>query len=94
MEVSWFVFVVRLADEYNQADRDRILTSLAERGIGCSNYFAPIHLQPFYMERFGYNAGDFPVCEGVAARSIALPFHHELTEADVETVCSELRRLL
>jgi perosamine synthetase len=94
VEVSWFVFVVRLADEYNQADRDRILTELAERGIGCSNYFAPIHLQPFYMERFGYKAGDFPVCEGVAARSIALPFHHELTEADVETVCSELRGLL
>ena len=94
VEMSWFVFVVRLADEYGQADRDRILTTLAERGIGCSNYFAPIHLQPFYVERFGYKPGDFPVCEAVAARSVALPFHHELTEEDVDTVCSELRRLL
>ncbi len=94
VEMSWFVFVVRLADEYGQADRDRILTTLAERGIGCSNYFAPIHLQPFYVERFGYKPGDFPVCEAVAARSVALPFHHELTEEDVDTVCNELRRLL
>ncbi|UCE59085.1 MAG: DegT/DnrJ/EryC1/StrS family aminotransferase, partial [Phycisphaerales bacterium] len=60
----------------------------------CSNYFAPIHLQPFYVERFGYKPGDFPVCEELSARTIALPFHHELTEEDVETVCTELQKLL
>jgi perosamine synthetase len=94
VEMSWFVMVVRLADRYNQADRDRILDSLRERGIGCSNYFAPIHLQPFYVDRFGFREGDFPVCEALAARTIALPFHHELTEADVERICRELTSLL
>ncbi len=93
-EVSWFVFVIRLADRYTQTDRDRILKTLSARGIGCSNYFAPIHLQPFYVERFGYKPGDFPVCEAVAARTIALPFHHELTESDVDLVCHELTTLL
>ncbi len=93
-EVSWFVFVVRLADEYTQDDRDHILTALSERGIGCSNYFAPIHLQPFYVERFGHKPGDFPICEALASRSIALPFHHELTEEDIDHVCAELQRLL
>jgi perosamine synthetase len=91
-EVSWFVCVVRLVDEYSEEQRNRILTGLRAIGIGCSNYFAPIHLQPFYTERFGFKPGDFPVCEAVAARSIALPFHHELTEANVETVCRELSR--
>jgi perosamine synthetase len=94
IEVSWFVCVVRLADKYNQEQRDGILTELRALGIGSSNYFAPIHLQPFYMERYGYKEGDFPVCEGLASRSIALPFHHELTEDDVDIVCRELRRLL
>jgi len=94
VEMSWFVFVVRLDDRYTQQDRDRILTGLHDRGIGCSNYFAPIHLQPFYVERFGYKTGDFPVCEALASRTIALPFHHELNEKDVDTVCSELRKLL
>lgn len=94
VQMSWFVFVVRLADRYTQHDRDRILKTLAARGIGCSNYFAPIHLQPFYVERFGYKSGDFPICETVAARTIALPFHHELTEADVDFICVELRKLL
>jgi len=93
-EVSWFVFVVKLADRYTQADRDRILRTLAARGIGCSNYFAPIHLQQYMIEKFGFKPGDFPVCEAVAARTIALPFHHELTETDVEHVCVELKNLL
>ena len=94
VKVSWFVFVVRLCDEYTQADRDRILRAMNERGIGCSNYFAPIHLQPFYAERFGFKPGDFPICEALAARTIALPFHHELTESDVDRVCEELHRFL
>lgn len=94
VEMSWFVQVVRLCDDYGQSDRDRVLRGLAERGIGCSNYFVPIHLQPFYVEQFGYQAGDFPICENLAARTIALPFHHELTESDVDVVCEELRKLL
>ena len=94
VEMSWFVLVVRLADEYTQDDRDRMLRALHERGIGCSNYFAPIHLQPYFVEQYGFKRGDFPVCEALAARTIALPFHHQLTEADVETVCRELRDLL
>src|SRR5690606_7021246 len=51
---SWFVFVVKLADDYTEQQRNDLIAKLRERGIGCSNYFAPIHLQPFYMEQFGY----------------------------------------
>ena len=94
VEMSWFVWVVRLDDCYTQEDRDRILSGLRDRGIGCSNYFAPIHLQKFYVEQFGHKPGDLPVCEALAARTIALPFHHELTEADLDRICSEFRRLL
>ena len=94
VEMSWFVFVVRLRDDYTPADRDRILGQLRDRGIGCSNYFAPIHLQPFYVERYGHKRGDFPVCEALADRSIALPFHHQMTEGDVDTVCTELSSIL
>lgn len=94
VEISWFVFVVRLANEYGAGDRDRILVQLRERGIGCSNYFTPIHLQPYNVERFGFKIGDFPICEGVAARTIALPFHHEITEPQVERICDELASML
>ncbi|MEE9294868.1 MAG: DegT/DnrJ/EryC1/StrS family aminotransferase [Phycisphaerae bacterium] len=92
--ISWFVFVVRLSDQYSAADRDRILTALRHRGIGCSNYFVPIHLQPYMVELFGFERGDYPVCEALADRTIALPFHTGLTRQDVTTVCRELRKLL
>jgi perosamine synthetase len=92
--VSWFVFVVRLADEFSQADRDRILDSLSEQGIGCSNYFSPIHLQPFYRRQFGFARGDFPFAEHVSERTIALPFHARMEKDQVRYVCRALREAL
>ncbi len=91
---SWFVLVVRLADSYTQDDRDGMLRALAESGIGCSNYFTPIHLQPFYRTQLGYKPGDFPVCEALGARTIALPFHNYLSESEVDRVVAALRELL
>lgn len=93
-QISWFVFVVRLSDEYTQAQRDSILEQLQARGIGCNVYFPPIHLQPFYMERLGYKPGDFPITERLCQRTIALPFHNHLTEGDIDGVVTTLRSLL
>ncbi len=93
-EISWFVMVVRLSDEYSSEQRDTIIESMRARGIGCSNYFPPIHLQPFYVEKFGYKRGDFPICEALSDRTLALPFFGELEEQDVDRVCRELIDLL
>jgi perosamine synthetase len=94
VEISWFVFVVRLTDDYSPAQRDEILAKLRGQGIGCSNYFTPIHLQPFYREEFGFREGAFPVTEALSARTIALPFHNGLREQDVDHVVRALRALL
>jgi perosamine synthetase len=93
VKMSWFVYVVRLSEEYSREDRDRILRELKARGIGCSNYFPPIHLQPFYRE-LGYREGDFPITESVSARTIALPFYNNLTEREIDYVVQSLEELL
>ena len=93
-QISWFVMVVRLADSYTREDRDRIMDQLRAKGIGCNNYFTPIHLQPFYVEQFGYKRGDFPVCEALCDRTIALPFFGQMTEEQVDAVCKTFRELL
>ena len=50
-------------------------------------YLPAIHLMSFYREAFGHREGEFPICEDVAARSVALPFFPEITEAQVAEVC-------
>jgi perosamine synthetase len=89
--ISWFVYVVRLADEFSRQQRDQVIAELRKRGIGCRNYFPPIHLQPLYQRLFGYEKGSFPVTEHVSDRTIALPFFNRLSEAQIELVCKALR---
>ena len=91
--ISWFVMVVRLSDDYTREDRDNILAGLRAKEIGTNNYFTPIHLQPFYVEQ-GWKRGDLPVCEALADRTVALPFHGLLTEREVDIACREFRNLL
>lgn len=92
--MSWFVFVVRLAARFARADRERIVAALASAGIGCRNYFEPIHLQPYIRAALGTGPGQFPVTERIGDRTIALPFFQTMTEADVERVVRALREAL
>jgi perosamine synthetase len=84
---GWFVFVVQLP---GGVDRDETVRALAARGIQSKPYLPAIHLMSFYRERFGHREGEFPVCEAVAARSLALPFFAEMAERDVARVAREL----
>jgi len=90
--ISWFVYVVRLADEFNRQHRDAVISELRKRGVGCRNYFPPIHLQPLYRDKFGFREGDFPVTEHVSDRTIALPFFNQLSEGEIDFVCTSLRQ--
>ncbi|MFQ6035231.1 MAG: DegT/DnrJ/EryC1/StrS family aminotransferase [Sedimentisphaerales bacterium] len=93
-DISWFVFVVRLADEFSAQQRDRILQAMKDRDIQVGNYFPPVHLQPFMAKRFGYKRGDFPITESVSERTIALPFYNNLTKDQIATVCRTLRKVI
>ena len=84
---GWFVFVVQLP---RGVDRDGTIRALAERGVQSKPYLPAIHLMSFYRERFGHRPGEFPVCEDVAARSVALPFFPEMSEGEVSRVAEAL----
>ncbi|HET9721337.1 MAG TPA: DegT/DnrJ/EryC1/StrS family aminotransferase, partial [Solirubrobacteraceae bacterium] len=88
---GWFVFVVQLP---RGIDRDATMRALAERHIPSKPYFPALHLMSYYREAFGYRPGQFPVCEDVAARSLALPFFPEMTEGQVARVAGALREVL
>jgi perosamine synthetase len=88
---SWFVYVVQLP---RGVDRDAAVVAMRERGVDTKPYLPAIHLMSFYRERFGHREGEFPVCEDVAARSLALPFFPQLTEGEVEQVAETLRGVI
>ena len=77
-----------------EIDRDLVARKLDEAGIPARPYFLPIHLQPYMVERFGFQAGDFPVTEDLGRRGLALPFSGVMSESQVETVCQALAKVI
>jgi len=94
IKISWFVYVVRLKENFSRAQRDMILAGLRAEGIECGDYFPPIHLQPLYRGISGYREGDFPVAESVSERTIALPFYNNLSEEQIEYVVRTLKQVI
>jgi dTDP-4-amino-4,6-dideoxygalactose transaminase len=88
---GWFVYVVQLPSD---VDRDAAVLAMRECGVDTKPYLPAIHLLSFYRERFGHREGEFPVCEDVASRSLALPFFPQLTDAEVERVVESLRAVI
>jgi perosamine synthetase len=89
-DVSPFVYVLRLADRFSREDRENLLQALRAKGVSCSNYFTPIHLQPHYKE-LDWNYGDMPVTEKVCERTVALPFFNNLKKNEIDYVVRSVK---
>lgn len=89
-KMSWFVYVVKIKPPLK---RDKIMGKLAEANIPSRPYFTPIHLQPFYREKFGFHEGRYPVTECLGERCLALPFSSVMTETEVDYVCTMLKQM-
>ena len=87
VKMSWFVYVVKLGEGL---DREKIIKKLAEKGIPTRGYFSPIHLQPYIRKILNTKEGSLPVTESIAKRTLALPFHANLSEKDIERVVERL----
>jgi perosamine synthetase len=89
VRMSWFVYVVTLEEG---CDRDRVIAGMQREGVPCRGYFAPMHTQPYIQARFGDLSGSLPRTEAYARRTLALPFHNNLEEGEIERVLAVLRR--
>jgi perosamine synthetase len=92
--ISWFVYVIRLADHLAIEARDAVVRSLQQQGIGCARYFAPIHLQPAYSHIPSAQRAKLPITEAIAQRTLALPFFNHLSFQDTERVVEALSAAL
>lgn len=91
VESAWHLYVLRLRPDALTIGRDQFITELAERNIGTSVHFIPIHLHPYYRDKYGWVPSDFPVAYGNYARALSLPLHPSLSDADVTDVVDAVR---
>ncbi|MET0602724.1 MAG: DegT/DnrJ/EryC1/StrS family aminotransferase [Baekduia sp.] len=89
---GWFVFVVQVPRE--GPSRDDVIRALRDRGVQSKPYLPAIHLMSFYRETYGHREGEFPICEDIAARSVALPFFPQMREDQVDRVATALAEIL
>ena len=86
VESAWHLYVIRLDLESLTIDRARFIEELAARNIGTSVHFIPVHLHPYYRDRYGFAPEDFPVTYDAFQRIISLPLHPRLSDRDVDDV--------
>jgi dTDP-4-amino-4,6-dideoxygalactose transaminase len=90
---AWHLYVVRLTDEA-RIGRDALIEALYAAGIGCSVHYIPLHLHPYWRERYELKAADFPHSQHAYERMLSLPLYTRMTEADVHRVVHALRTAL
>lgn len=83
---AWHLFVLRLRLEALSIDRDKFIEAMRERNIGTSVHFIPIHIHPFYRDKYGYKPSDFPVAFGNYQRSVSLPLNPRMSAQDTADV--------
>ncbi|ODU10766.1 MAG: UDP-4-amino-4,6-dideoxy-N-acetyl-beta-L-altrosamine transaminase [Rubrivivax sp. SCN 71-131] len=90
---SWHLYAIRLADEAG-ITRDRFIEALFERGIGCSVHYIPLHLHPYWRERYGLRPEDFPHSQHAYERLVSLPIYTRMGDGDVQRVIDAVRAVL
>ena len=94
MQHAWHLYPIQINTELLSIDRSKFIEALKAENIGTSVHFIPIHLHPYYRDRFGFRRGDFANAEYVYDRIISLPLYPRMTEKDVEDVIAAIRKIV
>ncbi len=88
------LFILLLDLEQLKADRDQIMEALYHENIGCGVHYVSLHLHPYYQERYGFVADDFPSAAWVSERTLSIPFSPHLSDNDIADVIAAVRKVL
>ncbi len=91
---AWHLYIIKLNLETLSIDRAQFIEELKAEKIGTSVHFIPVHLHPYYREKFGYKRGDYPQAEGTFDRIISLPLYPRMSKEDVSDVIAAVRGIV
>jgi dTDP-4-amino-4,6-dideoxygalactose transaminase/lipopolysaccharide/colanic/teichoic acid biosynthesis glycosyltransferase len=83
---AWHIYALRLRLDRFGIDRNRFIEELTAQKIGSSVHFIPVHLQPYYREKYGYKPEDFPIAYREYQRMISLPIYPRMSDEDIDDV--------
>jgi dTDP-4-amino-4,6-dideoxygalactose transaminase len=90
---AWHLYALRLADGA-AIERDRFIERLFDAGIGCSVHYIPLHLHPYWRERYALRPEQFPQAQKAYERILSLPLYTRMSDADVQRVVDAVRSIL
>ncbi len=90
---SWHLYVLQLDLSAITVDRDRFIELMAEESIGTSVHFIPLHLHPYWRDRYNYQPEDFPIAFDVFNRAMSLPIYPKMTDLEVERVILAVKKV-
>jgi dTDP-4-amino-4,6-dideoxygalactose transaminase len=88
---AWHLYVIRLSDQASVVRRDALIEALYSAGIACSVHYIPLHLHPYWRDRYHLRSEDFPHSQHAYECMLSLPLYSRMTEADVTRVADVLR---
>jgi perosamine synthetase len=91
---AWHLYPIRLDLDKLTVDRAQVFRALRAENIGVNVHYIPVHLHPYYRERFGYKGGEFPVAEDAYSRLLSLPMFHGMMDQDVEDVIEATKKVV
>ncbi len=91
---AWHLYPIRLNLNKLSADREQVFRALRAENIGVNVHYIPVHLHPYYRDRFGYKSGELPVAENAYERLISLPMFHGMSDQDVQDVIAAVRKVM
>jgi dTDP-4-amino-4,6-dideoxygalactose transaminase len=94
VEHAWHLYVIQLNLERLRLARNQFIEALRDEGIGTSVHFIPLHLHPYYRDKFGYKPSDFPNASSAFERIVSLPIYPTMTETNTEAVISAVRKIV
>lgn len=90
---AWHLYVLRLCDNASLS-RNRFIELMAEKGIGCSVHFIPLHLHPYWRDTYNLKPNDFPNALHVYERVVSLPLYTKMAVSDQKRVMRAVREIL
>ena len=87
------LYPVRFNTSQLKRDRAHVFRALRAENIGVNVHYIPVHLHPYYRDRFGYQGGEYPVAETAYEQLISLPMFHVMTDQDVEDVIAAVNKV-